>query len=259
MASLEPLVASVLLPLFVGIAVLTSRTWSSADHATSVPLADVRAFSTEPASAAELTGSDIALDGIIRVREGQSYDRFTLTAGTQIVGEPRFELGGEPWDGAVKFVKGRVRGLMELRGTRKALEDVDPGKAERIMVTGDGPLFGIPLVGVAMEVVLPFRVGRWIGGAIALVLGLVAALALLVFLDSLGSGIAGLPASIGARILVAVAFALAPLVPSALAKDVLPWSLVLLVVPYVAALAIHASRASADEDEPAARRPRKKR
>ncbi len=249
-ASLEPLVASVLLPLVIGLAVVSTRAWNS-QHDMSAPLAETRAFLREPASAAELESEELALDGIIRVREGQSFDRFYLAVHRGLVNEPRFQLDGKPWDGAVRWEDGSVSSLLEPTGRFGALDRVDVGKAERIRVVGEGPLVGAPLLGHALSSYLPARWGGPLTGVLLLVFGVAFALSLVLAADALGGSLAGKPGALGARVVVAVALATAPLWVRGLAEDLLPAAAALAAIPYAIALASALPRVSGLEDDEA--------
>jgi AGCS family alanine or glycine:cation symporter len=247
-ASLEPLAASVLLPLVIGLAVVSTRAWNT-QHDMSAPLAATRAFLREPASAAELESDELALDGIIRVREGQSFDRFYLAVHRGLVNEPRFQLDGKPWDGAVRFEDGRVSSLLEPTGRFGALDRVDLAKAERIAVVGEGPLVGAPLLGRALTSYLPAHWGGPVTGVLLVAFGLIFAFALVLAADALGGGLAGAKGALGARVLAALAIATAPLWVRAGVADLLPVAAVLAAIPYAIGLATCLPRVTSLEDD----------
>lgn len=246
-ASLEPLSASVLLPLVVGLAVVSTRAWNS-QHDMTAPLADTRAYLREPASAAELESEDLALDGIIRVREGQSFDRFYLAVHRGLMNEPRFQVDGKPWDGAIRWEDGQVSSLLEPQGRFGALDKIDLAKAERIYVVGEGPLVGGALLGRTLASYLPSKWGATATGILLLALGLVFALALLLAVDALGGSLAGAMGGLGARVLTAAAIASAPLWVRGRVEDLLPAVAALAALPYAVGLAASMPRVLGLED-----------
>jgi Na+/alanine symporter len=247
-ASLEPIAASVLLPILIGLAVVSTRAWNT-QHEMAAPLAETQAYLREPASAAELSSSDLTLDGIIRVREGQSFDRFFLAVHRGLINEPRFQVAGKPWDGAIRFEDGKVIGLLQPTGRFGSLDEIDLGRAQRIIVTGEGPLAGAPLLGHTFSSFLPKRWGTPVAALLLLAFGVVFSIALVIAADALGGGLAGAAGSRVASIFVAGCIASAPFWVRGPIPALLPVAAVLAAIPYAIALGAGFTRVLPLEDE----------
>jgi hypothetical protein len=188
---------------------------------------------------------------MIRVRDGQSFDRFFLGVHRGLINEPRFEIDGKPWDGAIRFEDGHVTQLLEPQGRFGALDRVDLKKTQSIRVVGEGKLVGISLLGRTLAELLPTRWGAPFAAGILLALGLVFALALIIAADSLGGGLAGSLGGLGGRLFAAGAIATAPFWARGTIAVYLPIVTIAAAIPWAIALGASMRRVVPLEDEDA--------